>query len=58
MTRPSGRIALAMAPGNPLFTANASVWSNQSNENPFVTAMEANSRTYLPAYQTMTVFGL
>ncbi len=48
----------ALALGNPLFAANAGTWSNQAYGNAFVTAMEANGRVYVPAYQTVTVFGL
>jgi hypothetical protein len=48
----------AVALGSPLFAANAGVWSNQSYGNSFLTAMEANGRVYVPAYQTVTVFGL
>jgi hypothetical protein len=44
--------------GNPLFSANAGVWSNTDNENSFVTPMVANGRVYSPAYKTVTVFGL
>ncbi|HEY2445612.1 MAG TPA: hypothetical protein VGI20_07745 [Rhizomicrobium sp.] len=48
----------AVALGNPLFAANAGSWSNNNAGNSFVTAMEANGRVYVPAYQTVTVFGL
>jgi hypothetical protein len=44
--------------GAPLFAANAGVWSSPGNGNSFVTAMEANGRVYVPAYKTVTVFGL
>ena len=44
--------------GAPIFAANAGVWSSPSNGNSFVTAMEANGRVYVPAYKTVTVFGL
>jgi hypothetical protein len=47
----------AMALGNPLFQANAGSWANSAG-NSFVTAMEANGRVYVPAYLTVTVFGL
>ena len=47
----------ALALGTPLFSASAGVWSNPNN-NAFVTPMEANGRVYVPAYQTVTVFGL
>ncbi|MGH6877948.1 MAG: hypothetical protein ACREHV_11320 [Rhizomicrobium sp.] len=43
--------------GAPLFAANAGTWAN-SHGNAFVTAMEANGRVYVPAYETVTVFGL
>jgi hypothetical protein len=48
----------ALSLGNPLFSANAGVWSNQNYGNSFLTAMEANGRVYVPAYKTVTVFGL
>jgi len=48
----------ALSLGNPLFAANAGTWSNQSYGNSFLTAMEANGRVYVPAYKTVTVFGL
>ncbi len=48
----------AVALGNPLFAANAGTWSNQNYGNSFLTAMEANGRVYVPAYKTVTVFGL
>jgi len=44
--------------GAPIFSAPAGVWSNTSNGNSFVTAMAANGRVYVPAYKTVTVFGL
>jgi hypothetical protein len=47
----------ALALGNPLFAANAGVWSKPQG-NAFVTPMEANGRVYVPAYKTVTVFGL
>jgi hypothetical protein len=47
----------AVALGAPLFSANAGTWSN-SNGNSFLSAMEANGRVYVPAYKTVTVFGL
>ncbi|HEX4080552.1 MAG TPA: hypothetical protein VHX61_16950 [Rhizomicrobium sp.] len=47
----------ALALGAPLFSANAGSWSN-SNANSFLSAMEANGRVYVPAYKTVTVFGL
>jgi hypothetical protein len=48
----------ALSLGNPLFAANAGTWSNQSYGNSFLTPMEANGRVYVPAYKTVTVFGL
>jgi hypothetical protein len=48
----------AMALGTPLFAANAGTWSNPNAGNSFLTAMEANGRVYVPAYKTVTVFGL
>lgn len=48
----------AVALGATLFAANAGKWSNTSYGNSFVTAMEANGRVYVPAYKTVTVFGL
>jgi hypothetical protein len=48
----------AVALGSPLFAANAGVWSNKNYGNSFLTAMEANGRVYVPAYKTVTVFGL
>jgi hypothetical protein len=47
----------ALALGNPLFSANAGQWSNGYG-NSFLTPMEANGRVYVPAYRTVTVFGL
>ncbi len=44
--------------GAPLFTANVGVWSNLDNNNPFLTAMQANGRVYVPNYKTVSVFGL
>jgi hypothetical protein len=43
--------------GAPLFAANAGSWSG-SGGNSFVTPLEANGRVYVPAYKTVTVFGL
>ncbi len=43
--------------GNPLFAGNAGEWLNQEG-NALVTPMEANGRVYVPAYETVTVFGL
>jgi hypothetical protein len=48
----------ALSLGNPLFAANAGTWSNQNYGNSFLTPMEANGRVYVPAYKTVTVFGL
>jgi hypothetical protein len=48
----------AMALGSPIFSANAGTWSNTSYGNSFVTPLEANGRVYVPAYKTVTVFGL
>lgn len=48
----------ALGLGNPIFAANAGVWSNTNNNNPFVSPLEANGRVYVPAYKTVTVFGL
>jgi hypothetical protein len=47
----------ALALGAPLFAANAGSWSNNAG-NSFLTPMEANGRVYVPAYKTVTVFGL
>ncbi len=44
--------------GSPIFSANAGIWSNPGQGNPFVTPMQANGRVYAPAYQTVKVFGL
>jgi hypothetical protein len=44
--------------GQPIFSANIGTWSNPSEANPFLTAMEANGRVYGLAYQAVTVFGL
>lgn len=48
----------ALALGAPLFAANAGRWSNKGYGNSFLTPMEANGRVYVPAYKTITVFGL
>lgn len=48
----------AVALGNPLVQLPAGTWSNPGQANPFVTPMEANGRVYVPAYKTVTVFGL
>jgi hypothetical protein len=42
--------------GNPLFQANAGVWSNGSRA--YLSPLAANGRVYVPAYKTVTVFGL
>jgi len=47
----------ALSLGKPLFAANAGSWSNGAG-NSFLTPMEANGRVYVPAYKTVTVFGL
>ena len=43
--------------GAPVYAASAGTWSNASN-NAFVTPLQANGRVYVPAYRTVTVFGL
>ncbi|HEX4080553.1 MAG TPA: hypothetical protein VHX61_16955 [Rhizomicrobium sp.] len=43
--------------GAPLPAASAGSWSN-SHGNAFVTAMEANGRVHVPAYKSVTVFGM
>ena len=43
--------------GAPIFAAGAGIWINPE-DNPFLTAMEANGRVYVPAYKTVKVFGL
>jgi hypothetical protein len=47
----------ALSLGAPLFAANAGSWSNGAG-NSFLTPMEANGRVYVPAYKTVTIFGL
>jgi hypothetical protein len=42
--------------GNPLYSSNAGVWSNGSRG--YLSPLVANGRVYVPAYQTVTVFGL
>jgi hypothetical protein len=42
--------------GAPLFNSNAGNWSNGSRG--YLTPLVANGRVYVPAYQTVTVFGL
>ncbi|MBV9570672.1 MAG: hypothetical protein JO056_05470 [Alphaproteobacteria bacterium] len=46
----------AVALGTPLFAANAGNWSNGSRS--YLTPLVANGRVYVPAYKTVTVFGL
>jgi hypothetical protein len=41
--------------GDPIFQANAGSWNTSG---PFLTPLVANGRVYVPAYQTVTVFGL
>ncbi len=41
--------------GTPLFQANAGSWNTSG---PFLSPLVANGRVYVPAYQTVTVFGL
>jgi hypothetical protein len=41
--------------GAPLFASNAGSWNTSG---PFLTPLVANGRVYVPAYQTVTVFGL
>lgn len=41
--------------GDPIFQANAGSWNTSG---PFLTPLVANGRVYVPAYQTLTVFGL
>ena len=48
----------AMKLGPPIFAANAGVWSNRQSGAAFVTPLVANGRVYVPAYKTVTVFGL
>lgn len=49
----------ALTLGKPLFQANAGTWSNNHiGGNSFLTPMQANGRVYVPAYKTVTVFGL
>jgi hypothetical protein len=48
----------ADALGKPLYTATVGNWSNPGQSNPFLTPMQANGRLYVPAYKTVSVFGL
>jgi hypothetical protein len=41
--------------GTPLFASNAGSWNTSG---PFLTPLVANGRVYVPAYKTVTVFGL
>jgi hypothetical protein len=45
----------ALSLGDPLFAANAGSWNTGG---PFLSPLVANGRVYVPAYQTVTVFGL
>ena len=47
----------ALKLGSPIFAASAGSWSN-SFGNAYVSPLEANGRVYVPAYKTVTVFGL
>ena len=47
----------ALKLGAPIFAANAGSWSN-SFGNAYVSPLEADGRVYVPAYKTVTVFGL
>jgi len=44
--------------GAPIYAVTAGNWSNTTDNNPFLTPMEANGRVYVPAYLTVEVFGL
>ena len=44
--------------GNPIYSANIGGWSNPYDDNPFLTALEANGRVYVGSYLTVQVFGL
>ena len=44
--------------GNPIYSANIGGWSNPYDNNPFLSAMEANGRVYVGSYLTVRVFGL
>jgi hypothetical protein len=48
----------AQALGAPIFAANIGAWSNQGQQNPFLTPIEANGRVYAPNYLSVSVFGL
>ncbi len=43
--------------GAPIYSAAAGLWSNPSN-NAFLSPLQANGRVYVPAYKTISVFGL
>jgi len=45
----------ALKLGDPLFAANAGNWNTSG---PFLSPLVANGRVYVPAYKTVTVFGL
>jgi hypothetical protein len=45
----------AVTLGDPLFASNAGSWNTSG---PFLTPLVANGRAYVPAYKTVTVFGL
>lgn len=42
--------------GAPIFQSNAGTWSNGSRA--YLSPLVANGRVYVPAYKTVTVFGL
>jgi hypothetical protein len=44
--------------GNPIFQSTIGTWSNQGEENPFLTPMEADGRVYAPGYLLVQVYGL
>jgi hypothetical protein len=44
--------------GAPIFASNVGNWSNPGQGNPFLTPMEADGRLYVPAYKSVSVFGL
>ena len=45
----------ALSLGAPLFASNAGSWNTGGS---FLTPLIANGRVYVPAYKTVTVFGL